>query len=97
MAEREKEWHLRASVPIGIIAAIFFQAGCFISYASKLDSKVQETSTQVSELRIWKDKQADETSKILSHLAGVDQKLEDESTVLHRIDDRLDRALVRGK
>lgn len=90
-------WHLDKKFSIGIIIAILGQCACFVWYGSKLDSKVQDTSAQVTELRLWKDRQDDDKAKIAAHLAVIDEKLLEQSTVLHRIDDRMDRYTSHGR
>lgn len=43
----------------------------------------------------WRDKQDDERARIDSHLAVIDQKLADQSDVLHHMDDRQEKFFNR--
>ena len=86
----EGQWHLDKKFSIGIILAICLQCACFIWYGAKLDAQVQVTKTDVSELRIWREKQDDEKAKIESRLATVDQELKDQGELLRRIAELLE-------
>lgn len=85
-----RDWHLDKKVSICIIIALIGNFCSGIWYGAKLDSNVQETRTQVAELRLWKDHQDDERSKIDAHLAVVDERLSEQASILRRIDDHVE-------
>lgn len=95
MARSKGDWHLDKRVSIGIIAAILFNSGSFIWYGSKLDSQVQNTRSEVIELRSWREKQIEDRTHIEADLAVVKQKLSDHGDILRRIDDKLERASMK--
>ena len=87
--EASKEWHLDKKFSIGIIAAICMQCACFVWYGAKLDSRVQQNSTEILDIKSWKDKQDDVRMRIESHLSGMDQKLTDVDETLKDIKESL--------
>lgn len=93
----DNRWHLRQSVPIGIIGALLIQGASFIWYGAQLDAKVQQTSYQVQLLESWRMKQDDQLSNINSHQSTIDQKLDDLSSTLHHTDDIIERYFYRTK
>ncbi|MGB9154405.1 MAG: hypothetical protein WCD70_15115 [Alphaproteobacteria bacterium] len=93
--QEKTDWHLDKKITIGVIVAILINAGSSIWYASKLDSQVQATETEVLSLKVWKEKQDDDRERINSSLATVNQKLTDQGDLIRRIDDILESGMKR--
>jgi len=93
---KRDQWHLDKKFSVGIICAILFQCGSFIWYASQMSQQIQSTADKVAVLASWRDKQDDDKSKIESHLAVMDERLTDQGKTLQRIDEKLDRTIIRA-
>ena len=91
----ERGWHLHVAVPVSIVAAILFQSACFIWYAAQLDSKVQNTAAQVSQLETWRTSQDDQLGKLNSQQSAQGQKLDDLVQTVHHTDDIVEKYFYR--
>jgi len=94
---RKESWHLDKKFSIGIIGAILFQCGTFIWYASQVNFKVNQTAEQVTAINSWRDKKDDSQSKIETHLAVVDEKLNQQTDILKHVVDMLEKSQFKPR
>ena len=84
-------WHLNKGFAITLIFAILANTGSFIWYGAKLDSRVQDTTIKIDELRTWREKQEDRRVNNDALLAALNQKMSDEADVVKHISDLLEK------
>ena len=98
------EWHLNKRFAIttvvaiiGLVIAVLANCAAGIWYASRLEITIEQDHSAITSLSIWKEKQDDDKAKIDAHLAVVDEKLSEQSVILRRIDDRMEKQFYHGK
>ena len=89
--ENSGQWHLNKGVSVGIIVAILAQSGSSIWYGSKLDSRVQDSSTKIEELRAWREKHENAQARTESQIAVIGEKLSTQNDNIHLIIDLLEK------
>ena len=86
-----EEWHLDKKVTVGIIAALLFNAGSSVWWASKLDVIVRSNSEKL----IMHDDRINsmqlQSFKISERLARIDENLKNNTKQLGRIERKVSK------
>lgn len=92
---RSGNWHLDKKFAIGVIGAMLLQALTFGWYAGQEVAERHIDHKDLSELKIWREKQDNELSKLSSQESSQGQKLDDLVTTVHHTDDIIERYFYR--
>lgn len=93
-------WHLDWKFWLTLISTFAAQA-VFLTWVvssnvTKAEGKIAENTTNISVLQTWRDKQDEYRSQINAELAVMGEKLNEQSDLLHRIDERQEKFFSRG-
>lgn len=79
----------------GPTLAILFQAACFVWYAAQSAYELKDHDAKLTEFAVWRKSEDESRGKIESHLEVEDEKLLEQSNLLNKMDDHLEKILIR--